>query len=210
MSDTGDELRLLAASARSLGVDLSPAAARRIVAYEALLERWNRRINLVSFRSPAEVRERHVIDSLALLPHIPGGARHLVDVGSGAGLPGAVLAMARPELAVTALEPTHKKWAFLASVRRELGLRNFDPRPMRMEDLPAENSYDVAVSRATWPVEEWLGRGAALIRRGGRVLAMEGRTPSRLPDGATRFPYRLGDRARAVIVWCPGASSPSR
>lgn len=202
-----DEIAALTDGAHRAGVELAPEAAEKLLAYAALLERWNRRISLVSFRSREELRDRHLVDSLALLPHIPAGASRLVDVGSGAGLPGAVLAVARPSLMVTALEPIHKKWAFLSAVRRELGLPNLDPRPVRLEDVPAASPYDVAVSRAVWPVPEWLARAAPLVTRGGRVLAMEGRVASQLPPGAERFPYRLGNRERAVVCWFPHAAS---
>jgi 16S rRNA (guanine527-N7)-methyltransferase len=159
---------------------------------------WNRRINLTAARTADGVRE-HVEDSLAVVPHIPADAVRLLDVGSGGGFPGLVVAIVRPALSVTLLEPVHKKRAFLASAARELGLGNVDARAERLEDHSGRD-YDVAVSRATWAVPDWLERAEPFVRPGGVILAMEGREQHALPAGAVRHPYALGDRTRAVIV----------
>jgi 16S rRNA (guanine527-N7)-methyltransferase len=195
-------LDILRSDAAALGVDLSDEVAAHFDKYLALLNRWSASVNLVGTRDPDEIARFHLADSLAIVPHL-GGARRVVDVGSGAGLPGAALAIARPDLAVTSLEPVHKKHAFLSAIRRELGLTGFTPLAERDEQHRGAASfqpYDLAVSRATWAVPEWLGRGALLVRPGGRVLAMEGREQHDLPAGAARHPYQLGDRSRAVVV----------
>ena len=195
-------LEILRSDAAALGVDLSDEAAAHFDKYLALLNRWSASVNLVGTRDPDEIARFHLADSLAILPHL-GGARRVVDVGSGAGLPGAALAIARPDLEVTSLEPVHKKHAFLAAVRRELGLTGFTPLAERDEQhrsAAAFQPYDLAVSRATWAIPEWLERGVLLVRPGGRVLGMEGREQHDLPSGATRHPYQLGDRSRAIVV----------
>ena len=197
-----DPVDILRADAAALGVDLSDEAAAHFDKYLALLNRWTAAVNLVGTRDPDEIARFHLDDSLAIVPHL-GGARRVVDVGSGAGLPGAALAIVRPDLEVTSLEPVHKKHAFQSAVRRELGLTGLTPLAERDEQhraAPDFRPYDLAVSRATWAVPEWLERGAQLVRPGGRVLAMEGREQHQLPAGATRHPYHLGDRARAVVV----------
>jgi 16S rRNA (guanine527-N7)-methyltransferase len=193
---------VLRADAAALGVELTEEAAAHFDKYLALLNKWSASVNLVGTRDPDEVARFHLADSLALLPHL-GEARRLIDVGSGAGLPGAALAIARPDLEITALEPIHKKHAFLAAIRREIGLPGFRPIAERDEQHRAAadfRRYDLAMSRATWAVPEWLARGAELVRPAGRVLAMEGRDLQDLPAGATRIPYQLGDRTRAVVV----------
>lgn len=195
-------IAVLRAEAAALGVELSDEAAAHFDKYLALLNRWSASVNLVGTRDPDEIARFHLADSLALVPHL-GAARRVIDVGSGAGLPGAALAIARPDLEITALEPVHKKHAFLAAVRRELGLAGFTPLAERDEQIratPGFRPYDLAVSRATWAVPEWLSRGALLVHPGGRVLAMEGRDQHDLPPGAARHPYELGDRTRAVVV----------
>lgn len=161
------------------------------------LLRWNQRINLTSASTLEEVLQ-HVVDSKALLPHIPETTQRVIDIGSGGGLPAAVIAILRPELTVVALEPVHKKHAFLQHVRRLLA-PNLDARAQRIEDHP-DTGYDVATSRATFALPEWLTRGRALVRPGGIVLGMEGADTIELPTGATRHRYSLADRTRAVIV----------
>lgn len=173
-----------------------------LVKYLTLLDKWNRVTNLVATSTtPRDLVAHHIADALALLPHL-GEARTLVDVGSGGGLPGVVLAIARPVLAVTALEPVHKKHAFLATVRRELTLDNFRPLAERDDQHrahPTFQPYDLAVSRAVFALTDWLTRAAPLVRPGGRILGMEGREQHILPAGAARHPYHLGNRHRAII-----------
>jgi 16S rRNA (guanine527-N7)-methyltransferase len=164
-----------------------------LTAYRDLLLRWNERVNLTAARTAEEV-DAHVADCLRLLPHLPARGR-LIDVGAGGGLPAVVIAIERPELAVTALEPTHKKHAFLRTAARELGLANLDPRAERWEDH-AEREYDAATSRATFAIDRWLEIGATLVRAGGVVLGMEGSDRlDPLPPAVTRHPYD----ARAIL-----------
>ena len=168
------------------------------------LLRWNERINLTAVRDPEGIVERHFVDSLALLPYIPAGAASLVDVGSGPGFPGAVLALARPDLAVTLVESNHKKCAFLETLRRELPLPRTTVRSQRIEDVLAHPSFapfDVAVSRATLDLPEWLALGSRLVRPGGLVFGMEGAEVRELPPSASRHPYPLGSATRALIMF---------
>jgi 16S rRNA (guanine527-N7)-methyltransferase len=165
--------------------------------YRDLLLRWNQRVNLTAASSPAEVDE-HIADCLHLVEHVPE-AGTLLDVGSGGGLPAIVIAVARPGVSVTALEPTHKKHAFLRTAARELGLRNFEARAERWEDHPGRG-YDVATSRATLDLVTWLGIGARFVRPGGRVLGMEGRDQIALGPGMTRHPYEIGGKTRAIVI----------
>lgn len=198
---------LLSGAAEVLGGPLDPGVLDGLAAYLELLSKWNARINLSGSREP-EALAGHVLDCLGVVPHVPADAKRLVDVGSGAGLPGAILAIARPGLAVTALEPVHKKHAFLAAVRRELGVNNLQAFAERVEvhrEAAGFVGYDVAVSRATFAVPEWLVCGRTLVRAGGVVLAMEGSEQHALPAGATRHPYEIpgSDRRRAIIAWLP-------
>ncbi len=159
---------------------------------------WNARINLTAARTEADIVDDHVADSLAIVPHIPVDATRLLDVGSGAGFPGLIIAVARPDVRVTMLEPVNKKTAFLRAAARELFAGNVDARAERLE-AHASADYDVATSRATWAVPEWLSRAAPFVRPGGVILAMEGREQHALPDPATRHPYQLGNKTRAII-----------
>jgi 16S rRNA (guanine527-N7)-methyltransferase len=159
--------------------------------------RWNARINLTAASTLDEIRQ-HILDCRALIEHIPLSTQRVIDVGSGGGLPAAVIAILRPELAVVALEPTHKKLAFLQQIRRLLA-PNLEPRAERLEQH-AGRGYDVATSRATFALAEWLTRGRELVRPGGLVLGMEGVDRVELPAGATRHPYAIADRTRAIIA----------
>jgi 16S rRNA (guanine527-N7)-methyltransferase len=197
----------LATAGAVLGRGLEHREVEALSGYLELLARWNRKINLSGSREP-EALAGHVLDCLALVPHLPAGAGRLVDVGSGAGLPGAVLAVVCPALAVTALEPVNKKHAFLATIRRELGLANFHPLAQRVEahrGAAGFAPYDVAVSRATFALPDWLEIGASLVHESGLVLAMEGSEQNELPAGASRHRYELpgSDRRRAIVAWKP-------
>lgn len=182
----------LGAAAGRLGVG---ERAALLVGYVERFERWNQRINLSAARSADEITD-HVIDCLALIPHVPAGAR-VVDVGSGGGLPGLVLAAARADVAVTCVEPLHKKAAFLRQAARELGL-SVEVMTQRVEAVGG--GYDVAMSRATFALAEWLAVGSSLVRAGGLVLGMEAKDLIALDDCTTRHPYEAGDRTRAIIV----------
>lgn len=168
--------------------------------FAAELLRWNARINLTAARTHDDAM-RHIEDSRAIVAHIPAGTTRLIDVGSGGGLPAAVIAILRPEITVTALEPVNKKHAFLLHVKRVLA-PNLDPRAERVEQH-ATHDYDVATSRATFALAEWLRIGAGLVRPGGLVLGMEGADRVELPPGASRHPYDAADRTRAIIVYAP-------
>lgn len=179
--------------------DLDDAQLTQLVAYVDLVMQWNRRINLTATRDPAAFVEEHVADCLDLLPHIPSAARTLLDVGAGAGLPGLVLAIARPTLTVTLLEPVHKKHAFLQTARRELELTDrVEAYARRLEDH--QGTYDVCVSRATWAIPDWLARAAPYVVPGGTILAMEGKDQHPLPPNAVRHPIPRSTKTRAIIV----------
>ena len=138
---------------------------------------------------PAEaLADEHLADALALLPQLPAASFRFIDVGSGAGLPGLVLALLRPDAEGMLLEPTRKKRAFLAHAVRALALApRVEARAERLEAhlaAGAAGRYDVAVSRATWPAAHWLELGRPLVRPGGCVLGLEGAESWRAPGGS--------------------------
>jgi 16S rRNA (guanine527-N7)-methyltransferase len=189
--------QLVRREAAALGVDVAPFLDG-LDRYAVLLERWNARINLTAIRDPHESARKHFVDSLAVVPWIPAGASSLVDVGSGPGFPGAVLGLARPALTVTLVESNHKKCAFLEALRREIPIPNLTVNSVRAESLP-DRQWDVAVSRATLDLPDWLALGRRLVRSGGTVLAMEGADQHALPPGATRHPYDLAGATRSIV-----------
>jgi len=166
--------------------------------YLDLLLLWNRKINLTAVREPAEIVVRHFADSFAALHDIPESAQSLLDVGSGAGFPGALLALARRNLAVTLLESSHKKAAFLATVKRELGLTNVVVEARRLEEVP-ETPFDIVISRAAIPLPGWFEAARPYLSASGVILAMEGSEQSALPPGATRRSYTIDGARRAIL-----------
>lgn len=149
----------------------------------ALLERfsdrllaWNRKVNLTAITDPAEVAEKHLVDSLALLPDLVG-ARTMLDVGSGAGIPAVPVACVERELEVTCCDGVAKKMAFVKAVSAELKLR-VRALAVRAEGSPEADGLpraDVVVSRALADPERWLPLGRPYLAEGGRLLAMLGR-----------------------------------
>jgi 16S rRNA (guanine527-N7)-methyltransferase len=157
--------------AARLGVVLDESQESKLARYLELLLTWNRKINLTAVTEPAAIVDRHFLDSLAVVPRIPAGARSVLDAGAGAGFPGIVIAIARPELRVTCVESIQKKAAFLETLRRELA-PGVEVLAARLEAIAADRTFDVAVSRATWEPAEWLVRGAPFVAPGGRLIAM--------------------------------------
>ena len=162
--------RLREGTAR-LGVAIDDSAFDKLARYLALLVQWNQKINLTAITEPREIVDRHFLDSLAVLPLL-GEAQTLVDVGSGAGFPGAVLAIARPTLRVTCVESIRKKVAFVQTLRGELA-PNLEPVCARDEELRGKRQFEAAVSRATWDPPIWLEHGAPLVAAGGVLIAMQ-------------------------------------
>ncbi|MGK2925432.1 MAG: 16S rRNA (guanine(527)-N(7))-methyltransferase RsmG [Lysobacterales bacterium] len=181
MASPAESLR--AGLAQLPGPALDAAQVAQLLAYLDLLARWNRTYNLTAVRDPAEMVTRHILDSLAVLPWLPGG--RLLDAGSGAGLPGIPLAIARPELQVTLLDSAGKKVRFLRHVCRELPLGNVEPLQERLETYPAEAPFDAIVSRAFASLAAFAS-AARHLAGAAPLLAMKGRYPedelAALPD----------------------------
>ncbi|WP_421622017.1 16S rRNA (guanine(527)-N(7))-methyltransferase RsmG [Alkalilimnicola ehrlichii] len=158
-----------------LGLTLPEGAAEALITYLRLLERWNRAYNLSAIRDPGEMLHRHLLDSLSILPYVEGDS--LLDVGSGAGLPGIPLALARPGLTVTLLDSNGKKQRFTRQVALELGLHRLRFAQERLAHYRPGQSFDTVVSRAFAALAGYVPEALRLCRPGGRVLAMKGRLP---------------------------------
>lgn len=164
--------------------------------FKALFAKWNDKINLSAARSIAEIDE-HVRDSLHVIPHLADATR-VLDVGSGGGFPVVIAAAALPAVTFVSLEPVHKKHAFLRTAARELALPNLSAFAERVEDH-ADGDYDIAMSRATFDLGEWLALGATKIRPGGRVIGFEAVHRADV-TGVERHPYSLDGKPRAIVV----------
>jgi 16S rRNA (guanine527-N7)-methyltransferase len=152
-----------------------PEKETALLSYLGLLERWNRAYNLTAVKDPAQMVIRHLLDSLSIVPWISGG--RLLDAGTGAGLPGIPLALARPDLEVTLLDSSGKKVRFLNHVRRELGLENITPVQERLESFSAETGYQAIISRAFADLASFARAARHLAVAQSRLLAMKGKRP---------------------------------
>ncbi len=171
---------VLRSGLEALRLDVDEPALRLLERYCDRLLAWNRRVNLTSVTDPAELAEKHLVDSLALLPLL-GSARTLLDVGAGPGLPGVPLACARRELEVTCCDSVRKKVAFVKAVAAELDLsvRAVAVRAAGEPEREGLPRADVVVSRALADPERWLPLGARYLAEGGTLFAMLGRDADR-------------------------------
>jgi 16S rRNA (guanine527-N7)-methyltransferase len=163
----------LAAGLAELGITLPEAAQLKLLAFRDLLLKWNKTYNLTALRDPSQAISHHLLDSLAILPHI--GSAPLLDVGSGGGLPGIPLAIARPELPVSMVDTVQKKASFLQQAAIELGLKNIQAHHARVEEM--QGQYAQISSRAFAEIGLFISLTRHLLAPGGRWLAMKGVRP---------------------------------
>lgn len=156
----------------ALNITLSSAQQQQLLDYVALLAKWNKAYNLTAVRDADEMISRHILDSLAILPYIQGSS--LLDVGTGAGLPGIPLAIAMPELAVTLLDSNSKKTRFLQQAKAELSLDNISVVHSRVEDAIFEVPFDVVTARAFAAVAMVTELAGAHCAATGYLLLMTG------------------------------------
>lgn len=196
----------------ALGLD-ADALAPPLLAYLALLDRWNRTYNLTAIRDPGEMVTRHLLDSLAMHPFVGAlddSDGSLADLGTGPGLPGIPLAIARPQLQVTLVESNGKKARFLREAVRTLGLANARVAESRAEALDEPGTYDAITARALDTLTGIIRVGGHLLKPGGRLLAMKGVRPEEeiaaLPAGwtvsgvhALAVPGLVGERHLVVV-----------
>ncbi|RZL60879.1 MAG: 16S rRNA (guanine(527)-N(7))-methyltransferase RsmG [Variovorax sp.] len=215
----GEHGASLPAGAAAMGVTLDDHQAARLLTYGALILKWNKVYNLTALRDPASVLTHHLLDSLAVIGPLArerpsGGTRtRLLDVGSGAGLPGAVIAMLRSDIDVVCLDAVAKKAAFVQQVAAELKLPNLRGLHARVETLPG--SYDVISSRAFATLADFFQGSQHLLAPNGVWLAMKGKVPTEemaeLPTGAEVFHVEQctvpGLDAERCIVWARKAAA---
>ncbi len=181
--DLDEGLAALAAA----GIALAPQARDKLAAFLALLAKWNRTYNLTAIRDPEQMITHHVLDALSVLPHLPPRAARVLDVGSGGGVPGVPLAIARPASRFVLLDASQKKGAFLRQAAIELGLANVEAVTVRAEDYAPAAPFDVVISRAFSDLATFARAGLRVLAPGGRLLAMKGAVPheeiAALPPG---------------------------
>lgn len=173
--ESTDQAARLEQSLAVLDIALTAAAQSRLLAYAALLGKWNRTYSLTALRDPGKILSHHLLDSLAVLPYVPAGS--LLDVGSGGGMPGIPLAIARPDLHVTLLDSNLKKCAFLQQAAIELGLPNISVHCGRVEQYHPSTGYAAIASRAFSALAAFAAMTRHLLAADGCWLAMKGIWP---------------------------------
>jgi 16S rRNA (guanine527-N7)-methyltransferase len=184
--------RRLASGLEKLGLPASGDVPDKLLRYVALITKWNRVYNLTAVRDQGDMASVHILDSLAVLPHLKG--RTLLDVGSGAGLPGIPLAIARPDLEVTLLDSNQKKTSFQQQAAIELSLANVRAVNARVESWDPAQRFDVVISRAFAEIADFVTAAGRLCADGGVLAAMKGISPD---EELSRMPAAY--RARAVV-----------
>ena len=208
-----DQVVQLTQGLTALGVDLPAATQQKLLAYLALLQKWNKTFALTALRDPSIAVSHHLLDSLAILPYLT--FESLLDVGSGGGQPGIPLAIVRPDLRITLLDSNSKKTAFLQQAAIELGLTNIAVHCGRVEQYQPRSKFAAIVSRAFSELADFVTLSHQLLAPGGRWLAMKGVWPheeiARLPkDVSVESVHRLevpgveGER-HLVILGSAGA-----
>ena len=178
MAESGSAEELLAGYRALLGEELAADRCELLLAYLDLLLHWNRTYNLTAVRDPAQMVSRHLLDSLSVLPWLAAETPiHLLDAGTGAGLPGIPLAITRPGMHVTLLDSAGKKIRFLRHVKRELGLDNVSPVQQRLELFSPPELPSVIVSRAFSELAQFAVAARHLLGPETKLLAMKGRYP---------------------------------
>lgn len=202
----------LQADAAALGWALEPVAAGRLATFRDLLVKWNATYNLTALRDPAQIRAQHLADCLAVVAplrrHAAGRPLRLLDVGSGGGLPGVVLATVEPGWDVTCVDTVGKKVAFVRQVAAELGLPNLHAEHARVEALKAP-PFDLITARAFASLPDFVQLTRPLLAPGGVWMAMKGKPPSdeiaALPTDVAAFhvePLAVpGLDAERCLVW---------
>jgi 16S rRNA (guanine527-N7)-methyltransferase len=168
-------LRPLNEGLLALGVDLTAQQQERLLDYLALIGKWNRTYNLTAIHEPERMLTHHLLDSLVILPNV--GAGPLLDVGSGAGLPGVPVAIARPDLKVTLLDSSQKRCGFMRQAAIELGLGNVAVVHSRAEDYQTGVLFPQIVSRAFSDLSDFVKVTRHLLAADGEWLAMKGLYP---------------------------------
>ncbi len=167
--------KILVSGIASLNLNATDHQVDQLLAFIKLIEKWNKAYNLTAIRDQEEMVRLHILDSLAIVPHIEG--KRVIDIGTGAGLPGIPLAICLPEIHFTLLDSNAKKTRFVQQVVLELKLKNVDVIHSRVENYDPETAYDAVLTRAFASLPEIVKLTAHLLGKDGVLLAMKGQSP---------------------------------
>ena len=161
---------------KTLGLSCSSQQVEQLLAYLEMLQRWNKAYNLTAIREPIQMVRLHLLDSLAIHPYVQG-VKHIIDVGTGPGLPGIPLAILNPDINFTLLDSNGKKTRFLFQAINDLSLANAKEINYRVEKYQPEQSFDIVLSRAFSSISDMLTQCDHLVSDSGCFLAMKGKKP---------------------------------
>ncbi len=167
--------KILVSGIASLNLSVTGHQVEQLLDFIKLIEKWNKAYNLTAIRNREEMARLHILDSLAIIPHVEG--RRVIDIGTGAGLPGIPLAICLPEISFTLLDSNAKKTRFVRQVVLELKLKNVDIIHSRVENYHPDAAYDAVLTRAFANLPEIVKLTAHLLAQDGVLLAMKGQTP---------------------------------
>ncbi len=192
-----------------MGLDLTAPVRKKLLNFLELLEKWNQAYNLTAVRDPEQMVPRHLLDSLTVLPYLQGP--RVLDIGTGAGLPGIPLALARPDLEFTLLDSNAKKTRFATQAMHELGLKNVAIVQERVEKFHPETKFDTLIARAFASIPDMLAASRHLCAPHGRFLVMKGVFPQEelaaVTDGYQAEVKALHipglDAARHLVILAP-------
>jgi len=166
---------ILASGLDALSLDISDTQQQQLVDYVMMIDKWNKAYNLTSVRDPKQMMVKHILDSLAIVPHLTGD--NIIDVGTGPGLPGMPLAIAFPEKTFTLLDSLGKRVRFMTQCVHTLKLSNVTPVQSRVEEHNGQQPYDIVLSRAFASLKDMLHWCAHLVDSEGQFLALKGQFP---------------------------------
>lgn len=199
----------LASGLQTIGLTLTPLQQHQLVRFIELMMKWNKAYNLSAIRDPIEAVDKHLLDSLSLLPMLESYCA-ILDIGAGAGLPGIPLAIARPDCKITLVDSNGKKTRFMSHCAQQLGLTNVSVIHSRIEQLPDDIDFELVTARALATIAQMLAWLHPLMTPGRKLLAMKGQFPqqelSEIPNGYTvlrvdKLPsLRNADARHAVFI----------
>ena len=169
---------ILTSGLAALSLELSDTQQQQLVDYDVMIDKWNKAYNLTSVRDPKQMMVKHILDSLAIVPHLSASAgENIIDVGTGPGLPGMPLAIAFPNKSFTLLDSLGKRVRFMTQCVHTLKLTNVTPVQSRVEEHNGEKPYDIVLSRAFASLKDMLHWCEHLVDSDGQFLALKGQFP---------------------------------
>jgi len=188
--------KILVSGIASLNLNVTDGQVDQLCDFIKLIEKWNKAYNLTAIRNREEMVRLHILDSLAIVPHVEG--KRIIDIGTGAGLPGIPLAICLPEIGFTLLDSNAKKTRFVQQAALELKLKNVEVLHSRVEDYHPEQAYDAVLTRAFASLPDIVKLTAHLLTEDGVLLAMKGQNPEAELAGITA-------KKSVIPVSVPGA-----